>query len=100
MYTYNNASHLEYEPSEETTLSMSATQIDEGDVFFIEEKCSMYQEALPFTMLEDSYLRRGILKFGAGKWLKILGWRHYIFHPLRTGESLRYRAIALDLVTE
>ena len=56
------------------------------------------EEKLPFSEYEMECLRKGIKKFGSKRWLKILNYRLYCFNPLRTSESLKIRAIKLNLV--
>ena len=50
-----------------------------------------------FTMDEDGCLKKGLLKYGWGNWLKILAERNYRFHPYRSGECLQKRAEKLKL---
>lgn len=50
-----------------------------------------------YTEDEDKCLKRGLVKYGWGNWLKILGFRNYRFHPYRSGECLRKRAEKLNL---
>ena len=61
-------------------------------------KGGSYRETLPFTTSEMTCLKKGIKKFGTKSWLKILNYKYYFFNPLRTSESLKSRAIALNLV--
>ena len=50
-----------------------------------------------YTEDEDTCLKRGLVRYGWGNWLKILGFRNYRFHPYRSGECLRKRAEKLNL---
>ena len=50
-----------------------------------------------YTEDEDTCLKRGLVRYGWGNWLQILGFRNYRFHPYRSGECLRKRAEKLNL---
>ena len=63
------------------------------------EQCT-YEEKIPFTEYEMKCLKKGIKRFGSNRWLDILNYRHYCFHALRTSESLKLRAEALNLVKD
>ena len=58
-----------------------------------------HKDPLPFTVTEDSCLRRGIEKFGSNtrSWLDMLKDDTLMFHPLRSCESLKWRAFVLGL---
>ena len=88
--------------SKEVNNSLSVVPVDENgrgpkdkDVKVITER--VVNTSYHFTEDEDLCLRRGLKKYGWGNWLKILGWRNYRFHPLKSGESLMLRATALNL---
>ena len=58
-------------------------------------------DPLPFTSDEDKCLREGLKRFNKKtptQFLDILNYRLYRFNCLRTSESIKNRAIVLNLV--
>ena len=53
---------------------------------------SMRMKKLPFSEMEDSFLKRGVLKYGMGKWTSILNDSIYKFLPSRKASTLAVRA--------
>ena len=47
---------------------------------------------VPFSRMEDTFLCKGIKKYGAGKWTSILNEPEYKFHPSRKASTLLLRA--------
>ena len=47
---------------------------------------------VPFSEMEDSFLKQGVLKHGMGKWTSILNDSNYKFHSFRKGSKLAVRA--------
>ena len=50
-----------------------------------------YQK-VPFSEMEDSFLKQGVLKYGMGKWTSILNDSNYKFHSSRKASTLAVRA--------
>lgn len=50
------------------------------------------KKKVPFSSIEDSFLKAGILRYGKGKWTNILNDREYKFHPSRKSATLFTRA--------
>lgn len=64
---------------------------DDSDVEVV-KVCDKHKTDKMFTIDEDSCLKKGLIKYGWGNWLKILGERNFRFHPYRSGECLQRRA--------
>ena len=47
---------------------------------------------VPFSEMEDSFLKRGVLKYGMGKWTTILNDSNYKFLSSRKASTLAVRA--------
>ena len=47
---------------------------------------------VPFSEMEDSFLKQGVLKYGMGKWTSILYDSNYKFHSSRKASTLAVRA--------
>ena len=47
---------------------------------------------VPFSEMEDSFLKQGVSKYGMGKWTSILSDSNYKFHSSRKASTLAVRA--------
>ena len=50
------------------------------------------QKKVPFSEMEDQFLRDGLKKYGKGKWKSIISDSGYKFHPSRKTAKLLIRA--------
>ena len=50
------------------------------------------QKEVPFSKMEDQFLRDGLKKYGKGKWKSIISDSGYKFHPSRKTATLLIRA--------
>jgi len=50
------------------------------------------QKKVPFSSIEDSFLKKGIKKYGFGRWTSILNDNEYKFHSTRKTSTLAVRA--------
>lgn len=50
------------------------------------------QKKVPFSSIEDSFLKKGIKKYGLGRWTSILNDNEYKFHSTRKTSTLAVRA--------
>ena len=85
------------------TIIISSDEEEVGEIdssIIINHPINRHKDPLPFTITEDSCLRRGIEKFGSNprSWLDMLKDNTLMFHPLRSCESLKWRACVLGLV--
>lgn len=55
------------------------------------------QKTKRFTQEEDKALRAAVAKYGSGKWAIILKDDAFKFHPCRTRDTLRIRAMTLGI---
>ena len=73
---------------------------DEGHVHFVQEteQQKTRSSKAAFSSIEDEFIRKGINKYGAGKWTQILRDSSYKFHPSRRASTLLLRAKNLKLL--
>ena len=59
-------------------------------------KINLRQKKVPFSNAEDNFIRKGILRYGQGRWTSILNDPSFKFHPSRKACTLavRYKKIA------
>ena len=55
-------------------------------------KVNLRQRKVPFSDIEDNFIRKGISKYGDGRWTSILKDPNYKFHPSRKACTLAVRA--------
>ena len=53
---------------------------------------SIRMKKVPFSEMEDSFLKQGLLKYGMGKWTSILSDSNCKFHSSRKASTLAVRA--------
>ena len=75
------------------TRTKSTTKVDfqKGE----SSKVNLRQKKVPFSEIEDNFIRKGIIKYGDGRWTSILKDPNYKFHPSRKACTLavRYKKI-------
>ena len=59
-----------------------------------EDEAGKGRAYVPFTRAEDGFLRKGIAKYGRGKWAKIINDASLTFHRSRTRDTKQCRADA------
>ena len=55
---------------------------------------------MQFTSEEDTFIKKGVVKYGVGKWAQILRHDSYKFHPARTRDAIRMRADTLGITNK
>ena len=58
---------------------------------------SLRKKKVQFSDLEDNFIRKGVLRYGIGRWTLILNDPEYKFHPSRQPATLAVRAKKLKL---
>ena len=82
---------VENDDADDASEDIEEASSDESEPEVI-KVCDKDKTSIMFTHDEDSCLKKGLLKYGWGSWLKILGERNLRFHPYRSGECLQRRA--------